>query len=54
MPWKYEFPFKGFVVSMISFPIALPGIVVAFMIIVLLGRQGLLTHGRVLHRWLAT
>ncbi|WP_238386773.1 ABC transporter permease [Natrialba swarupiae] len=41
---KYEFPFKGFVVSMISFPIALPGIVVAFMIIVLLGRQGLLTH----------
>ena len=41
---KYEFPMKGAVVSALSFPIALPGIVVAFMVIVLLGRQGLLTH----------
>lgn len=41
---KYEFPAKRAVVAMISFPIALPGIVVAFMIIILLGRQGVLTN----------
>lgn len=41
---KYSFPFKSVVVSMISFPIALPGIVVGFMIVVLLGRQGLVTN----------
>lgn len=41
---KYDIPFKSFVVSMISFPIALPGIIVAFMIVVLLGRQGLVTN----------
>lgn len=41
---KYTIPFKSFVVSVVSFPIALPGIIVAFMIVVLLGRQGLVTN----------
>ena len=41
---KYDLPGKGILVAIISFPISLPGIVVAFMIIVLLGRQGLLTN----------
>ena len=41
---KYDLPGKSVLVAIISFPISLPGIVVAFMIIVLLGRQGLLTN----------
>ena len=41
---KYDLPFERALVAMVSFPIALPGIIVAFMIIVLLGRQGLLTN----------
>lgn len=41
---KYDLPFESGLVAMVSFPIALPGIVVGFMIIVLLGRQGLLTN----------
>ncbi len=41
---KYDLPGKGILVAIISFPISLPGIVVAFMIIILLGRQGLLTN----------
>ena len=41
---KYDPPFKSAIVAVLSFPIALPGIVVAFMIIVLFGRQGLLTN----------
>lgn len=41
---KYRIPFRDLVVAMVSFPIALPGIVVAFMVVVLLGRQGLLTN----------
>lgn len=41
---KYHIPGRNLIVALVSFPIALPGIVVAFMIIVLLGRQGLLTH----------
>ena len=41
---KYDLPGKSVLIAIISFPISLPGIVVAFMIIVLLGRQGLLTN----------
>ena len=41
---KYDLPFERVLVAIISFPIALPGLVVAFLIIVLLGRQGLLTN----------
>jgi putative spermidine/putrescine transport system permease protein len=41
---KYDLPGERLVVAIVSFPISLPGIVVAFMIIVLLGRQGLLTN----------
>ena len=41
---KYGLSGKGILVAIISFPISLPGIVVAFMIIILLGRQGLLTN----------
>jgi len=40
---KYDIPFRRWIVAMVSFPIALPGIVVGFMIVVLLGRTGLLT-----------
>jgi putative spermidine/putrescine transport system permease protein len=41
---KYELPRKGLLVTLISFPISLPGIVAAFMMIVLFGRTGLLTN----------
>lgn len=41
---KYSLPFERLIIAAVSFPIALPGIVVAFMVIVLLGRQGLLTQ----------
>jgi len=41
---KYDLPFERLLVAVISFPIALPGLVVAFLIVVLLGRQGLVTN----------
>jgi putative spermidine/putrescine transport system permease protein len=41
---KYSLPFERWIVAMLSFPIALPGIVVGFLIVVLLGRTGLLTN----------
>lgn len=41
---KYTLPFQRWIVAMVSFPIALPGIVVGFMIIILFGRTGLLTN----------
>ncbi len=41
---KYSLPFENVLVAVLSFPIALPGIVVAFLIITLLGRQGLVTY----------
>lgn len=41
---KYDLPFERLLVAVISFPIAIPGIVVAFLIIVLLGRQGVVTN----------
>ncbi|ADQ68643.1 ABC transporter permease [Halogeometricum borinquense] len=41
---KYDLPFEGTLVTLLSFPVSLPGIVAAFMIIVLLGNTGLLTN----------
>ena len=41
---KYELPRKDLLVTLISFPISLPGIVAAFMMIVLFGQTGLLTN----------
>ncbi|WP_049927915.1 ABC transporter permease [Halopiger goleimassiliensis] len=41
---KYDLPFQRLIVAAVSFPIALPGIVVASLMIVLLGRQGLVTN----------
>lgn len=41
---KYDLPKKGLLITLISFPISLPGIVAAFMMIVLFGRTGLITN----------
>lgn len=41
---KYDLPAERVVVAAVSFPIALPGIIVAYLIVVLLGRQGLVTN----------
>jgi len=41
---KYELPRKDLLVTMVSFPISLPGIVAAFMMFVLFGNTGLLTN----------
>ena len=41
---KYDLPRKGLLVTLVSFPISLPGIVAAFMMIVLFGQTGLLTN----------
>lgn len=39
---RNEFPGKSLLISMLTFPLAFPGVVVGFMIIMLVGRQGLL------------
>lgn len=41
---KYDLPREDLLVTLISFPISLPGIVAAFMMIVLFGQTGLLTN----------
>jgi putative spermidine/putrescine transport system permease protein len=41
---KYDLPFEGLLVTLISFPISLPGIVAAFMMIILFGNTGLVTN----------
>ncbi|ELY96395.1 ABC transporter permease [Natrialba taiwanensis] len=41
---KYDLPFERVVVAAVSFPIALPGIIVAILVIAMLGRQGLVTN----------
>lgn len=41
---QYDLPFQGALLTLLSFPISLPGIVAAFMIIVLLGNTGLVTN----------
>jgi putative spermidine/putrescine transport system permease protein len=38
---RNDFPGKSILVSMLTFPLAFPGVVVGFMIILLVGRQGL-------------
>ncbi|MBM4278882.1 MAG: ABC transporter permease subunit [Deltaproteobacteria bacterium] len=38
---RNQFPGKSFIVSLLTFPLAFPGVVVGFMIILLVGRQGL-------------
>ncbi|MFB6195222.1 MAG: ABC transporter permease [Haloplanus sp.] len=40
---KYDLPYEGTLVTLISFPISLPGIVAAFMMIILFGNTGFLT-----------
>ncbi len=39
---RNQFPGKSFLISLLTFPLAFPGVVVGFMIIMLTGRQGLL------------
>lgn len=41
---KYDIPGKGALLTIISFPNSLPGIVAAFMIIVLIGNTGIITN----------
>lgn len=41
---KYDLPREGLLVTLISFPISLPGIVAAFMMIVWFGQTGVLTN----------
>jgi putative spermidine/putrescine transport system permease protein len=48
---KYNLPYEGMLVTLISFPISLPGIVAAFMIIILFGSTGLMTN---FATWLTT
>lgn len=40
---KYDLPGEDLLVTLVSFPISLPGIVAAFMILVLFGNNGLMT-----------
>jgi len=42
---KYQLPFEGTLVTLLSFPISLPGIVAAFMMIVLFGATGVVSNG---------
>ena len=39
---RHRFPGRSFLVAMLTFPLAFPGVVVGFMIILLAGRQGLI------------
>jgi putative spermidine/putrescine transport system permease protein len=39
---RHKFPGQSFLVAMLTFPLAFPGVVVGFMIILLAGRQGLI------------
>jgi putative spermidine/putrescine transport system permease protein len=41
---KYDLPARNAIVTLLAFPISLPGIVAAFMIFALLGNQGLVTN----------
>ncbi|WP_096391507.1 ABC transporter permease [Halopenitus persicus] len=41
---KYDLPAKGLLITLVSFPISLPGIVAAFMILVLFGNNGVVTN----------
>jgi putative spermidine/putrescine transport system permease protein len=39
---RHRFPGRAFLIAMLTFPLAFPGVVVGFMIILLAGRQGLI------------
>jgi putative spermidine/putrescine transport system permease protein len=39
---RHRFPGRSFLVAMLTFPLAFPGVVVGFMIILLAGRQGMI------------
>jgi putative spermidine/putrescine transport system permease protein len=39
---RNRFPFRGALVAMLTFPLAFPGVVIGFMVIMLAGRQGLI------------
>ena len=39
---RHHFPGRAFLIAMLTFPLAFPGVVVGFMIILLAGRQGLI------------
>lgn len=41
---RHAFPGKGLLLSLLTFPLALPGVVVGFLIIMLAGRQGLFSQ----------
>ncbi|TKI05507.1 ABC transporter permease [Martelella alba] len=41
---RRRFPGKGLLLALLTFPLALPGVVVGFLIIMLGGRQGLFAH----------
>jgi putative spermidine/putrescine transport system permease protein len=41
---KYDLPREDLLVTLVSFPISLPGIVAAFMMLVLFGKTGMLTN----------
>ncbi len=39
---RHQFPGRAFLIAMLTFPLAFPGVVVGFLIILLAGRQGLI------------
>lgn len=39
---RNRFPGRGFLISLLTFPLAFPGVVIGFMVIMLAGRQGLI------------
>src|SRR5207237_6527132 len=39
---RHRFPGRALLIAMLTFPLAFPGVVIGFMIILLAGRQGLL------------
>src|SRR5260221_3413492 len=42
---RHRFPGRAVLIAMLTFPLAFPGVVVGFMIILLAWRQGLIGHG---------
>lgn len=52
---RYEFKGKALLVAMLSFPLAFPGVVIGFFVIMLAGRQGLFAQAGLLlagERWM--
>ena len=51
---RNRFPGRAVLIAMLTFPLAFPGVVVGFMVILLAGRQGLigeLTDGSAARSW---